>query len=271
MRRMPLVGATLLLGVGAWALFSGPAAAAPARSHQDAVTVTPMSGYAATTFSVSFTAPDRTGVVHGMYRYYSITATGSAGPQNCLSGTGRDVGTTRAPVRVRVNLKPSAQGWCLGTFQGSVTELARPVCPYREVCPQYIVLLRRIGRFTFTVHRAPSGGDTTPPVFAGLTSAVTCTPGPERPGETTPYHLSWDSAQDNVTPSARIVYDVFMSSTPGGEDFSHPSWTTAPGVTAFTTPPLPSADAVYFVVRARDQAGNEDDNTVERPGVDPCV
>jgi hypothetical protein len=260
-----------LLIPGAEVLLTGPAAAAPARSHQDTVTVTPSSGYAATTFTVSFTAPDRTGVAHGMYRYYSITATGTVGGQNCLSGTGRNAGTSRAPVRLRVKLTPSAQGWCLGTFQGSVTELARPVCPYREVCPQYIVLLRRIGRFTFTVRRAPPGGDTTPPVFAGLTSAVTCTPGPVRPPETIPYHLSWDAAHDNVTPSAQIVYDVFMSSTSGDEDFSHPNWTTAPGVTTFTTPPLPSARAVYFVVRARDQAGNEDHNTVERPGVDPCV
>jgi hypothetical protein len=174
-------------------------------------------------------------------------------------------------VRVRVNLRPGAQGWCRGTFSGSVTELARPVCRYREVCPQFIVLLRRIGSFTFTVHRAPPGGDTTPPVFAGLSSAVTCTGGPVRPGETTPYHLSWDPAHDNVTPSAGIVYDVFMSSTSGGEDFSDPSWTTAPGVTNFSTPPLPSIGTLYFVVRARDQAGNEDSNTVERPGVDPCV
>jgi hypothetical protein len=271
MRRTLLVGAALPLIAAACALLSGPAAAAPARSHRVAVTVTPSTGYPGTAFTVRFTAPDRTGIAHGMYRYYSITATDTARGQNCLSGTEQDAAAARPQLRVRVTLKPGDQEWCLGAFQGSVTEQARPVCPYREVCPRYVVLLRRIGRFTFTVHRTPPGGDTTPPVFAGLGSASTCTPGPERPGETTPYHLSWDAAHDNVTPGAQIIYDVFMSSTSGGEDYSHPNWTTAPGVTAFTTPPLPSAAELYFVVRARDQAGNEDDNTVERLAVDPCL
>jgi len=70
------------------------------------------------------------------------------------------------------------------------------------------------------------------------------------------------------TPSSQIVYDIFLSHTAGGEDFSHPTWTTAPGVTSFETPAL--KEPSYFVVRARDQAGNEDQNTVERVGEDPC-
>jgi hypothetical protein len=271
MRRTLLVSVAVLSIGGAWVGLSGAATAAPATAHQRAVTVIPTTGYPATTFRVGFTAPDRTGNVHGMYRYYVVSASGPAGGRSCLSQTWRDAGAARAPVRVRVKLEPGAQGWCVGSFQGSVTEQARPVCPYREVCPQYIVLLRTIGNFSFTVHRPPPGGDTTPPVFAGLTSAVTCTPGPSRVGETTPYHLSWSAAHDNVTPSSQIVYDVYMSSTSGGEDFVHPNWTTDPGVTNFTTPALPSTVSRYFVVRARDQAGNEDANTVERAGVDPCL
>ena len=62
-----------------------------------------------------------------------------------------------------------------------------------------------------------------------------------------------------------------MSTTPGGENFSSPNWTSQPGANTFTTPKLPVAKASYFVVRARDQAGNEDQNRVERQGVDPCV
>jgi hypothetical protein len=108
-------------------------------------------------------------------------------------------------------------------------------------------------------------------VFAGLERAFACTPGPQRPGETTPFNLSWQAATDDDTPSSKLVYDVFMSGTPGAEDFAHPSWTTAPGATSFRTPGLPSHAAVYFVVRARDESGNEDRNRVERPGVDPCV
>jgi hypothetical protein len=81
----------------------------------------------------------------------------------------------------------------------------------------------------------------------------------------------WATATDDVTPSSQIVYDVFMSTTAGGEDFSHSTWTTPPGVTQFKTPGLASHGTFYFVVRARDQAGNEDHNRVERGGIDPCA
>jgi hypothetical protein len=36
-------------------------------------------------------------------------------------------------------------------------------------------------------------------------------------------------------------------------------------------PKLPSTETFYFVVRARDGAGNEDSNTVEREGLNLCV
>jgi hypothetical protein len=101
--------------------------------------------------------------------------------------------------------------------------------------------------------------------------AFACTPGPQRPGETTPFTLTWTAATDNLTPSSQIVYDVFMATTAGSEDYSRPTWVTAPGVTQFKTPGLVSHGTFYFVVRARDQAGNEDQNRVEQRGVDPCL
>jgi hypothetical protein len=113
--------------------------------------------------------------------------------------------------------------------------------------------------------------DHSPPKFAGLQSATTCIPGPIRPGEATRYHLRWKPATDNVTPSSKIVYDVYQARKPGGEDFSKPTYTTRPGVTSFNTPKLPASRAFYFVVRARDQAGNRDSNRVERRGVNLCV
>jgi hypothetical protein len=121
--------------------------------------------------------------------------------------------------------------------------------------------------FSFVVlsgPQPPPPGDTTPPSFEGLQKAFACSP-IARPW---PYELTWKAATDNVTPGSQIVYDIFLSHTPGGEGFSHPTWTTAPGVTSFETPPL--NEPSYFVVRARDQAGNEDQNTVEREGEDPC-
>jgi hypothetical protein len=113
--------------------------------------------------------------------------------------------------------------------------------------------------------------DRIPPTFAGLKSATTCIPGPIGGGRTSSYHLSWDPATDNVTPSGKIVYDVYQASTPGGENFSAPTYTTAAGATSFDTPPLAADKSFYFVVRARDRAGNRDSNKVERQGQNLCV
>ena len=109
------------------------------------------------------------------------------------------------------------------------------------------------------------------PKFAGLKSATTCIPGPIGEGRTSSYHLSWEAATDNVTPSSKIIYNIYQATAPGGEDFSRPSYTTAPGTTSFDTPQLSSVKTFYFVVRALDKAGNEDSNTVEREGQNLCV
>jgi CARDB len=113
--------------------------------------------------------------------------------------------------------------------------------------------------------------DTTPPSFAGLVKATTCIPGPVGPGRSSPYHLSWSAARDAVTPADAIVYDVYQATSPGGESFSTATYTTPAGATAFTTPPLASTETYYFVVRARDRAGNRDPNRVERAGENLCV
>ncbi len=122
----------------------------------------------------------------------------------------------------------------------------------------------------FSPSAAANRHDQTPPTFAGLVSATTCVPGPIG-GRTTSYTLRWDAATDNVTPSRRIVYDVYQAAVLGGEDFSTPTHTTPAGATSFATPELPADKAVYFVVRARDGAGNRDSNSVERQGQNLCV
>jgi len=117
----------------------------------------------------------------------------------------------------------------------------------------------------------PLGADRTPPTFAGLASATTCIPGPLDSGMSARYHLRWKPAADNVTPSNGIAYDIYQATAPGGEDFSSATYTTLAGATSFTTRPLPADKAYYFVVRARDEAGNRDTNRVERPGVNLCL
>jgi hypothetical protein len=135
-----------------------------------------------------------------------------------------------------------------------------------------VILRRVLGHFSLRVTRpsASSPGDTTPPSFAGLQRAFACTPGAQRPGQTTPFTLGWQPAIDDQTPGSQILYDVYLSSTSGAENYAAPTWTTPPGATTYRTPGLPSHGTFFFVVRARDQAGNEDHNTAEQRGIDPC-
>jgi hypothetical protein len=113
--------------------------------------------------------------------------------------------------------------------------------------------------------------DRKPPAFAGIASATTCIPGPIGSGISSSYHLTWQPAADKVSPSSAIVYEIYQADESGGEDLSTPTYVTAPGATSFDTPPLPSDQTFFFIVRATDEAGNIDSNTVEREGFNLCV
>jgi hypothetical protein len=137
-----------------------------------------------------------------------------------------------------------------------------------------LAVLLMVAAAVLLVTSPPAAGkrrDRIPPTFAGLKSATTCIPGPIGGGRTTSYHLTWDRATDNVTPSSKIAYDVYQASKPGGENFSTPTYSTQAGATSFDTPPLAADKSFYFVVRARDRAGNRDSNKVERQGQNLCV
>jgi hypothetical protein len=77
-------------------------------------------------------------------------------------------------------------------------------------------------------------------------------------------------ATDDVARQSAFVYDVYEASAPGGEGFTSPRYTSAPGATSFVTPPLPDTTGYVFVVRARDPSGNRDANDVERAGRNLC-
>ena len=136
----------------------------------------------------------------------------------------------------------------------------------RRLLPLLSVLLAMTLGGVAQAHRVSQGVL----VFAGLKSATTCIAGPVRMGEKTSYYLQWDAATERGIRSKRIVYNVYQSTKPGGEDFSKPTYTTAPGATSFETPKLPVEESFFFVVRARDPQGNEDSNTVEREGQNLC-
>jgi hypothetical protein len=105
-----------------------------------------------------------------------------------------------------------------------------------------------------------SGSDGVAPVFSGCSSAASV--------DAQSITVTWQSATDNSTPAAQIVYDVFAAPTQGGQDFSHPSKTfTSTDGTALTgglVDGLKSGTTYYVVCRARDLSANEDQNTFAR-------
>jgi hypothetical protein len=251
-------------------------AAAPAAGAAPSarIYVAPATGGSHAVFVVRFRAPQRTGVVGGMRRFdlLSAAAPATAPKHGCLAVIDVPLPAASSGAQVRVRLDPRKLGgqWCIGTYHGQVEELEGPACTQGQACPAFVALLGTLGRFTLHVRAPLPTRDTTPPSFGGLQSAFACTPGAQRPGQTTPFTLSWHAASDNLTPSSQIVYDVYLASTPGAERYATPTWTTAPGATTFKTPGLASHGSFYFVVRARDGAGNEERNTIELHGSDPC-
>jgi hypothetical protein len=119
-----------------------------------AVTVTPTKGSATTRFTVSFTAPERTGTIGGFRRNY-VVQFNSGGPRpGCTAGGTVAVPPSAAQAHIKATLDPGRLGnprWCAGTFDGKVVELRAPNCAAGQVCPAYIVVVGTVGRFTFRV------------------------------------------------------------------------------------------------------------------------
>lgn len=250
--------------------------AASAAAGRTVISVRPGSGRSTTTFVVRFRHPDSTGVVGALRRADLLTLSGTGSGRSCVSGATLTLPDARQGQIVAIRLRPRRFGgrWCAGRFWGRIRESTAIVCQQpHPVCPVPAIIWRTITTFSFRVrHRGAGSGRPSPtqgPRFAGLDRATTCivlTPNP--PMQRRIYTLSWDPATDPTTPSSAIVYDIYYSPTPGGEDFLDPTWTTAPGATSYSLSLAPSA--AYFVVRARDRAGHEDQNRIERAGVSIC-
>jgi hypothetical protein len=201
------------------------------------------------------------------------------------------IGATGIGSHVRVTLKPKGRGgtWCTGKFSGRIMEYISTVCePLKAaiVCPHIVIAPQTIGGFVFSVHRGSGsstgggsggggsgggGGAQSGPTFTGLQSATTCVaPGPKPQPTVRAYELTWSAATDPLTPTSQIVYEIFYSPTSGGENYASPIETTPPGATQSSIT-VPDSAQAYFVVRARDNAGIVDDNTVERLGVNTCT
>ncbi len=97
------------------------------------------------------------------------------------------------------------------------------------------------------------------PTFGGLSSVGSAT--------RTSLALGWTAATDDHTPSSSIIYLVYRAASTGAESYAAPTYTTPAGVTSFVATGLGAGTTYYFVVRARDMAGNFETNTVERSGM----
>lgn len=270
-RVFALLFATALLTLGA--LASTATATASVRVY-----VSPTAGKPTTKFVVRFRAPSATGAT--LHRRYELYASGARGSR-CTSSTSKAIGPTSVGSHVRLTLKPTGRAgtWCAGKFRGRIVEYITTAClPLRSAINCDIVIApQTIGRFSFTVHKA-SGSSTTgtgtgtgtqgAPTFAGLQSATYCAlMTPTVMPAYRSYELTWSAASDPDTPSSEIVYDIYYSSTSGGENYSAaPTATTSAGATSYSLA-LPNAGPAFFVVRARDTAGREDSNTVQREAV----
>jgi hypothetical protein len=104
-------------------------------------------------------------------------------------------------------------------------------------------------------------GDQTAPDFSGATSATA--------KSETRIELVWDAANDETSPASRIAYAVYASTTPGGQDFTKPLSISPAGATGALMSGLDPSSTYHFVVRARDEAGNEDANATERSASTP--
>jgi hypothetical protein len=74
--------------------------------------------------------------------------------------------------------------------------------------------------------------------------------------------LNWTAANDNETLPENIIYNVYVSTVSGSFDYNNPFMTTTGETNVIITGLGTDAD-YYFIVRAEDESGNEDNNTVE--------
>jgi hypothetical protein len=161
----------------------------------------------------------------------------------------------RSPVAYRVYVAPSGQAidYTSPAVVTAAGALSAVIGGLRSGTT-YDVVVRAVGLSgvedgnTHVLSAAPAA-DTTPPTFAGLTSATTAGSGA--------IALAWGPAMDTQTPADAMTYLVFMSSSPGAENFATPVAVSDPGVTTITIEHLAGATQLrYFVVLARDAAGN---------------
>jgi len=79
--------------------------------------------------------------------------------------------------------------------------------------------------------------------------------------------LNWSVASDNVTAPGNIVYKIYQSTASGGQNFTTATYSVTGGLSkTLTASDIAMNTTYYYVIRAVDEAGNEDSNTLEISG-----
>lgn len=102
-----------------------------------------------------------------------------------------------------------------------------------------------------------NANDMTPPRFEGVQGFTPLSQA---------VRLDWQPATDDVTQEANIDYLVYVADESGGQDFAAAEVETTAGAVQATVSGLEPGGQYFFVVRARDAAGNIDTNTKEIVG-----
>jgi hypothetical protein len=186
-----------------------------------------------------------------------------------------DVYASDVPITKDTDFKTLLQ---VGSFVGGTTGRIHGLnaaTRYRLVCRAKDAAGNEDANRAAQVIETKSDGQ--PPTFTGAATLV--------PGATT-VDLTWPQAHDNETADKDIVYRVYASADSGAEPFSKAPIATISGATGMTVPKesltkITASDPdlqkaisgghvsntkFYFVVRAVDEAGNEDGNTNELSG-----
>lgn len=152
MRMVAAAGVTALVGACGTAGTSSTVSHSHPGAARAALTVSPSAGAPTTVFELRFTAPSGARVSSGSGRSFEL---GVSGPQKagCLAARSVAVPTAAPGVAVDIALDPAKLGgrWCAGSFTVRVDEVQRPVCLPGMMCPQFLRVIRTVGRTSFRV------------------------------------------------------------------------------------------------------------------------
>jgi alpha-tubulin suppressor-like RCC1 family protein len=178
-------------------------------------------------------------------------------PSSALTPT--ITGGSEPGARIRVYATPDCTGAVVGTATtsdfGSFSAVASGVT--RDGITRFAATAEdRAGNVGGCSAALPYQHDSQAPTFGGAQAASGVS--------ASQITVSWAAATDSVTAPASLVYEVCRTAEPDGcvNQFTA-SEVTPPGVTSFTMGGLAEGTRYYFVVRARDEAGNLDRNTSE--------